>query len=164
MRIDIGSFELESYNDSKETHFNAIVKINSDEASKKYLGDLFYKIKRTDMRHQENFIDEFYIVYRKDKIIGIIALNELDEDIIKSNNCDPKYSVSIGLMPEYRGENLGLVLLSQFVDYVFSNYPNIQELYGEIDSTNTASIKNANTVGFVSLGQSGKSDTYVVHR
>lgn len=135
--IDLNIFRLEAYNSAKETHVECIEKLNNDVDVKKYLGNLFYMIDRIRLRRDENFIDQIYIVYFHDKIIGFISISIIDEI-----PC-----ISSALLRDYRGESLGRLLLQNFT-YYLQDYYHFDKVYVHINSDNERSKAIAEFVGY----------------
>lgn len=135
--IDLNIFRLEAYNSTKESHVECIEKLNSDGDVSKYLGNLFYMIDRIRLRREENFIDQIYIVYFHDKIIGFISISIIDEI-----PC-----VSYALLSNYRGESLGRLLLQDFT-YYLQDYYHFDKIYVHINNENVSSKKTAKFVGY----------------
>lgn len=138
-KVELDSFDLESYFELSTIHKDVIFNLGIDNNTKKYLGDLNYLITRVRQRRNDNFIDEIYIVFNKEEIsLGIMSLSIIDD----------KFEVSIGILPKYRGLHLASKMLGEFTNYIFSKYPNIDKIYGQINSANEASIKGAISAGF----------------
>ena len=119
--IDLNIFRLEAFNKNKETHVECIEELNRDLKVGKYLGNLFYMIDRINLRREENFIDQIYIVYFHEKIIGFISISILDE----------MPCVSSALLSEYRGESIGTLLLQNFT-YYLQDYYHFDKIYLQI--------------------------------
>lgn len=135
--IDLNIFELEAFNASKSTHVMCIDKLNQDPKVQKYLGNLFYMIERINRRREDNFVDQIYIVYFHDKIIGFISISIIDDMPL----------ISSALLKEYRGEAIGGLLLQNFT-YYLQDYYNFEEIYLQIKDDNKVSQSVAKFVGY----------------
>lgn len=144
--IDLNIFRLEAFNEDKDTHVNCIEELSKDKAVIKYLGNLFYMIKRIKKRREDNFIDQIYIVYLHDEIIGFISISIID---------DLPY-VSYALLKEYQKANLGSLLLQAFT-YYLQDYYKFAKIYLQISDDNEASKRIAKFVGYEQEGKESYS-------
>lgn len=135
--IDLNIFRLEVFNKDKETHLECIEELNCDKEVEKYLGNLFYMIDRINLRRKENLIDQIYVVYFQNQIIGFISISILE---------DEPY-ISYALLDQYRGESLGSLLLLNFTTYL-QDYYHFVKIYMQIDKENERSKAIAKFLGY----------------
>lgn len=136
--VKIDFFELEPYSKYDFNHNRVIDELSIDYRASKYLGDIRFMIQMIEKRKAENHIDEMYMAIKNGEYVGFISLSVIED----------RYEVSIGLLPKFRGENLAVLLTTDFVEHVFEWYPELDEVYAKIDPNNTASIKAAINSGF----------------
>ena len=136
--VKIDFFELEPYSKYDFNHNRVIDELSIDYRASKYLGDIRFMIQMIEKRKAENHIDEMYMAIKNGEYVGFISLSVIEN----------RYEVSIGLLPKFRGENLAVLLTTDFVEHVFEWYPELDEVYAKIDPNNTASIKAAINSGF----------------
>lgn len=136
--VKIDFFELEPYSKYDFNHNRVIDELSIDYRASKYLGDIRFMIQMIEKRKAENHIDEMYMAIKNGEYVGFISLSVIED----------RYEVSIGLLPKFRGENLAVLLTTDFVEHVFEWYPELDEVYAKIDPNNTASIKAAMNSGF----------------
>lgn len=125
------------YNDSIE-HRRIIVELWNDDESRNFLYDLSKEIRYLE---EKNFLDKrnnAYIVYKDNNPIGYISLKG-------ENN---KFTISYGLIKEYRGRHLGTKLLREFTSKVLVTYSDIDKLVLIIDNKNIGSKKVAINAGY----------------
>lgn len=158
--LKLDNFDLYEYDNSLE-HQEIIRRIEESDPNN-YLGNIKYAITKINQRKQENPNNFVFIAYYNDYPIGYISITYLDN----------KYQVSAGTLPEYRKQNLSSLLLEEFseriLDYksikeFIQKYDNginskmyeegltkepIDELVLKIDSTNAASHKVVELVGY----------------
>ncbi|MGN1338241.1 MAG: GNAT family N-acetyltransferase [Candidatus Coprovivens sp.] len=135
--MELESFKLMEYNDSIE-HRRIIVELWNDEESRNFLYDLSKEIRYLE---EKNFLDKrnnAYIVYKDNNPIGYISLKG-------ENN---KFTISYGLIKEYRGKHLGTQLLREFTSKVLVTYSDIDKLILIIDNKNIGSKKVAINAGY----------------
>ena len=135
--MQLDNFNLEKYKSYNLEHRSIMTTIDNDNSSKKYLGDLFLFIRNTNLRNEDNNIDNIYIAYYNSYPIGFISINIFDN----------KAYISYALLNEYRHQYLGSLLLQEFSDKLFEIY-NFKDIYLEISPKNIASIKTSNLVGY----------------
>ncbi len=135
--VDLNIFELEAFNANKRTHVACIEELNQDPKVKKYLGNLFYMIDRINRRREDNFVDQIYIAYFHDKIIGFISISIIDDMPL----------ISSALLKEYRGESIGGLLLQNFT-YYLQDYYKFKEIYLQIKDDNKVGQSVAEFVGY----------------
>src|SRR5574344_2676476 len=150
MEIILKDFTLKTFNSSLE-HQNIINQLNTDPASNKYLGNLNYMLERILIRHEENHLDNLYIVYHNDEPIGIITLS-----LIKA-----KYKISYGILPKYRHQGLAPLLTKEFSQKIFEIYQRINKLTLDIDSTNIYSQKSALASGYT---YDSENNNYIIKK
>ncbi len=140
MKIKLDNFYLEEFNKDNLEHLEVIRQLNKDQNSKKYLGDIFYAIKKIDLR-KENYIDKFnhaFIAYYNSYPVGYISLSYIEED----------YQISCGILNQYRKQHLASLLISEFSDYLLNSNYDINKIIAVIDKENTASKMAANLAGY----------------
>lgn len=145
--IELNIFRLEPFRASKESHKMLIEELSKDNNSKKYLGNLYYMLERIYQRRDKNYVDQFYVAYLKDKIVGFISLSIIND----------KPYISSGILKEYRGESLGKLLLQEFTYYLQDTY-NYDKIYLSINENNKVAISSANFVGY---SQDDNGDYYI---
>jgi len=133
--LKLDNFVLEEYN---YTHNKIIEELQIDQNTKKYLGDLKFTISMIKKRNLENNIDKAYVAYYNNYPIGFITISYMDE----------KYQISYAILPEYRKQNLGSLLLQEFSEAIFQEYSNIDELILKIKEDNIGSQNVAELAGF----------------
>lgn len=134
--LKLDNFILEEYNHN--IHSNILNKLQMDENTKKYLGDLRFAILMIEKRKLESNINNAYIAYYNDYPIGFISITYSEE----------LYQISYSILPEYRKQNLGSLLLQEFSEVLFEKYANINELTLKIKEHNIGSKSVANLSGF----------------
>ena len=70
--MELKSFRLENYSDSKQEHRSIIIQLWNDKLSHKYLYDLSKEIKLLDELYIYDKKNNAFIVYYEDKPIGYI--------------------------------------------------------------------------------------------
>lgn len=134
--LKLDNFILEEYNSS--IHNDILDKLQIDQNTKKYLGDLKFAITMIKKRNLENTINKAYIAYYNNYPIGLITISYIEES----------YQISYAILPEYRKQNLGSLLLQEFGEALFEKYSNIDELTLKIKEHNTGSKNVAKLAGF----------------
>ena len=125
------------YNDSIE-HRRIIVELWNDEESRNFLYDLSKEIRYLEEKNLLDKRNNAYIVYKDNNPIGYISLKG-------ENN---KFTISCGLIKEYRGKHLGTQLLREFTSKVLVTYSDIDKLVLIIDNKNIGSKKVAINAGY----------------
>ena len=148
MKLD--NFTLEEYEEFNIEHKTTMVNLMNDPAVNRFIGNLDYFIEHTKVRRENNGIDSIYIVKKAGTSIGFISLNIFSD----------KYEMSIAILPEYRHQYLGTMLVTDFTDYLFRNNEDINEIYVEINPSNVNSIKMVDNSGF----KKDNSTRYVIKR
>lgn len=136
--IQLDNFLLEPYRKDNIDHRSVIITLGNDKGTQKYLGDLDYMIERIRQRRLENFVDEIYIAYYNDYPIGLASLSIFDG----------KYEISVGLLPEYRGQHLAPMLLSEFSEMTFEMYPDLESISIRVNTANESAIKSIDLSGY----------------
>lgn len=147
--IDLNIFRLEAYDNTRKAHIECIEELNRDRSVQRYLGNLFYMIDRIRLRREENFIDQIYIVYFHDQIIGFISISIIDD----------KPCISTGLLKDYRGEFIGTLLVQNFT-YYLQDYYHFDKVYAQINGENNSSKGVANFIGYEHV----EGDMYSIKR
>jgi RimJ/RimL family protein N-acetyltransferase len=135
MKLD--NFILEKYDKTNKEHNMVVQELSNDMDSKKYLGNLDYANAVIEKRKQENPNNYIYIAYSTFPV-GYISLTYKDN----------QYYISYGIVPKYRGEYLGALLLQEFSEKIFEEYNHIDELTLSIHKNNIKSYKVANLAGY----------------
>lgn len=133
--LKLDNFILEEYN---YNHNNILNQLQIDQNTKKYLGDLKFTITMIKKRNIENNINKAYIAYYNNYPIGFITVSYMEES----------YQISYAILPEYRKQNLGSLLLQEFSEALFQKYSNIDELVLKIKDDNIGSKNVARLAGF----------------
>lgn len=137
--MQLKSFNLETFNDMKDSHIAVIDKLEIDKESNEFLGNLSIYINKILRRKEEEFLyNDVYIAYFKDKPIGFISMTHEKE----------YYEIASGLIKEARGKNLGSQLLQEFTQKTFETLPRIDKLTLIIQNNNAKAIKTAIKVGY----------------
>lgn len=148
--MELDFFKLEEFSTVNKNHVNLIEELMRDSNVKEFLGNIKFMIQMIYKRKDENHRDNMYIAKKNGEYIGFISLSIIED----------RYEVSIGILPEFRGQNLGYLLTQDFIEHVFIKYPEIDNIYARINSNNEASKKTALLSGFV-LDEDGR---YVYQR
>lgn len=140
--MELEHFILEEYNPSNYYHKSTVILLGNDEKVWQYLGDMDIMIEEIKNKSLENPYDRFYVVYQKGEIepFGIIAFT-----FFKHDNT---YSIMYGILPNYRGKKLSSVLLTEFTEYIFNQYQEIEEISLQINKRNIISMKTALHSGY----------------
>lgn len=138
MVINLNNFILQEYNYNNIDHRSVVIEFTNDKESSKYLGDLFYSIEEINKRKNNNNINFAFVVYRKNIPVGYISI------ITKESI----YEISYGIIPRYRSNGLGTLLLQEFSDYLFHKYTYIDQLSLIIAKDNIISKKTAISAGY----------------
>jgi len=158
--LKLDNFTLYEYKDCGE--FDDIIRKIELSDSSHYLGNIKYAIKRINQRKMENPNNFAFMAYYDDCPMGYISITYVDS----------QYQVSVGVLPEFRKQNLGSLLLEEFSERIL-DYKNvhdliekcegkvkpdmydkglssvdIEELVLKIDPSNIASHKMAQSVGY----------------
>lgn len=136
--IELDNFILHEYSNYDGNHIDMIDTLNRDRSSSKYLGNLNYMIERTRIRSEEDSNNKIYVAYYNSYIVGFVGIAVINAE----------YNISVGILPKYRKEYLGALLIDEFSSYLIEdeNYPYIVAM---IDEDNTASIRLAESVSYV---------------
>ena len=134
MQVILDNFTLIEYNHHDDTHFDVINKLNHDDSSKKYLGDLFYTIERVELRKEDNFNNGNYIVFYDNNPVGYLNLSYKEDD----------YYLTYAILKEFRNKHLASLLLKEFTEYAFDKLK-INKLVLTIEYDNIGSQKVAIT-------------------
>lgn len=106
-------------------------------------------IDRINHRREENFVDQIYIVYFHEKIVGFISVSIFDGFPY----------VSSALLKEYRGESIGGLLLQEFT-YYLQDYYKFDKVYLQINNENARGKSAAKFVGY----EHEEGDKYSIKR
>lgn len=136
--MELDNFFLAEYDPRNIDHKTVIIKLENADRKDKYLGDLEYHIERINQRREFNRCNHAYISYYNDDPVGFISIYTENDS----------YQISYGIIPEKRKEYLGALLLQEFSEKMFEIYPEIENLTLTINTTNEASRKSAELVGF----------------
>ena len=131
-KLKLASFLLEEYDESIIDHKIVAIKLDNENS---FLGCVTRHIEKLNENKLKN--DCAYVAYYNDTPIGFISIRALKEN----------YEIRYGILPEYRNQHLGTLLLKEFSNKMFEN-PNISELNIFINSANIASRKLALQVGY----------------
>ena len=82
--------------------------------------------------------NEFYVAFYDGVLVGVLSL------LVLHGN----FHLGVAIVPKMRGLNLSSELLKEFSEYLFSKYPDISNVYVQIQPQNIGSIKNALKAGF----------------
>lgn len=149
MKLILDNFTLIEYDPNRSEQKYLVDRLKQEPAVNKYLGDLQYMALRIAQRKEENQYNLLFLAYYDEDPIGFISLTYLDES----------YQISSALFKEYRGQNLGSLLLQEFSEKVFEEFP-IDKLVLKINSENIAGQKAAELVGY----DKEDSTTYAMNR
>lgn len=138
MEIYLDNFVLEEYNQSNSEHVYVIDELNKDQNTKKFLGNVNYTIERTMDRRIDNPYNIPFIPYYNNYPVGYISLVYIHDE----------YQVIMGILGQFRKQNLGALLLEKFSDYFLFHYSDIDSLHLKIEEDNIGSRKVANLVGY----------------
>ena len=108
--IKLDYFDLEPYSNLNTNHKNLISELMMDKKVQEFLGDIRFMIQMIYKRREENHIDNMYMVKRNGVYLGFISLSIIQD----------RYEVSIGLLPKFRGENLGYLLTQDFCEMLMN--------------------------------------------
>lgn len=136
--MELDNFFLAEYDERNVDHKTTIIKLENDSTAKTYLGNLEYHIARINQRKEQNRCNHAYIAYYNDVPVGFISIY-LEQE---------KYQISYGIIPEKRKEYLGALLLQEFSEELFEEYPEIETLTLLINNLNTGSKKTARLAGY----------------
>lgn len=145
--MELDNFFLAEYDSENIDHKTVVIELENDSYAKNYLGNLSYHIERINQRKENNRCNHAYIAYYDDVPVGFISVY-LEQEM---------YQISYGIVPEKRGEYLGALLLQEFSEEMFEEYPEINTLTLLINNLNTGSKKTANLAGYNHI--SGASHT-----
>lgn len=134
--LKLDNFILEEYDEN--FHNNILNRLQADNNTKKYLGDLKFSIMMIKKRKLENNINKFYIAYYNKYPIGFISITYKDDE----------YQISYSILNKYRNQNLGSLLLQEFSEAIFERYYNVNELILKIENDNIGSKKVADLAGY----------------
>ena len=109
MRLILDNFTLIEYDPNRSEQKHIVDRLKQEPAVNKYLGDLQYLALRIAQRKEENKYNLLFLAYYDENPIGIISLTYLEES----------YQISSALFKEYRGQNLGSLLLQEFSEKIF---------------------------------------------
>lgn len=115
-----------------------IDELNKDQNTKKFLGNVNYTIERTMDRRIDNPYNIPFIPYYNNYPVGYISLVYIHDE----------YQVIMGILGQFRKQNLGALLLEKFSDYFLFHYSDIDSLHLKIEEDNIGSRKVANLVGY----------------
>lgn len=136
--MELDNFFLAEYDARNIDHKTVIIKLENDSYARTYLGNLSYHIERINQRKEENRCNHAYIAYYDDVPVGFISIY-LEQKM---------YQISYGIIPKKRKEYLGALLLQEFSEKLFDEYPEIETLNLLINNLNTGSKKTANLAGY----------------
>lgn len=139
--MELDNFFLAEYNKQNIDHQNIVNNLGNDYDAKTYLGNLNYHIDRINQRKEDNPCNHAYIAYYDDIPVGFISIYLEDE----------MYQISYGIVKEKRGEYLAALLLQEFSEEMFEEYPEIDTLTLLINNLNTGSKKTANLAGYTHI-------------
>lgn len=131
--LKLDNFILEEFDKNNFEHKSTIIELQNDKLAQMYLGDLDYSLIRIEQRHEENKKNKAYIAYYNNEAVGYISLSCMSND----------YEISYGILPKYRKQNLGALLLDEFSEKIFDIYLDIDKLSLQINKQNIGSIKLA---------------------
>lgn len=149
MRLILDNFTLIEYDPNRSEQKHIVDRLKQEPAVNKYLGDLQYLALRIAQRKEENKYNLLFLAYYDENPIGFISLTYLEES----------YQISSALFKEYRGQNLGSLLLQEFSEKIFEEYP-IDKLILKINNENIAGQKAAELGGY----DKEDSTTYTMNR
>ncbi len=139
MTLNLDNFILEEYNTNYSNHKEVLEQLSCDQETKKYLGNLQYTIQKINQRKAINNLNFAWIAYYKDgSPIGFLTLSYMEAS----------YQISCSILPEYRRQNLGALLLQEATEKIFEEYQQIEEIILKIDQKNIGSIKMADLAGY----------------
>lgn len=140
MKLD--NFYLEPYQNGNVEHRSVVISLCNDPNGKKYLGNLEFHIQMIEKRKEDDLHNQAFIAYYGDDYdsipVGFISLSVHQGS----------YEISYGILPQYRKQNLGSLLLQEFSEQLLELYPEIMELILVISDLNEGSKSVANLAGY----------------
>lgn len=136
--IELDSFFLEQFNVDDMMHRNVSVLLDNDSDFHDYVGETQDLVESAIKKQEKGLNDRVYVVRNKEGYIGIISLIILED----------KPYIAMGIVPEKKGRHFGKNLLKEYIEYIFSVYPDYGEICSTIDPENEISINNVLKLGF----------------
>lgn len=130
-KLELDNFILYEYDESSNEHRDVILKIEISDI-KKYLGNLKYSISKINQRKEPGKFNMAFIAYYNNYPVGYISISYIEQT----------YQISYAILPQYRRQNLGALLLEEFSEKMLK-YENIEDLILKIQPDNIGSIKVA---------------------
>lgn len=98
------------------------------------------EILNTIQYFETNLLD-FFIIMKFNKAIGVVSIYEID-------NREKFAMIGMALVKEYRGRNIGKIVLHLLFRHLMNNY-NICHIRGEVYSNNIASLRFMEKMDFI---------------
>lgn len=135
------NIDFEDYRTSSIRHRTIMMTLNNDPEVAKFFYDFHgYVIGALTNRYLNNR-SKVYVVSFDDEDVGMIFIN----------NVMDKIELAYAILPDKRQKGYGHKMLEFFVEYVRAMYDDT-EIFLSINQKNLASIKTAESVGFVKAG------------
>ena len=134
----LNNFILEEYDKNNVEHNNVLKKLGNDLKTQRYLGDLKIFYEFLFQNKKNGLLSNFYIAYFHYDAIGIITINEY--------TCS--FELAYAILPEYRRQNFGVLLLKEFSLELLKRFGRINKLTLRINTNNIGSRKVALLAGY----------------
>lgn len=140
-KVNIGIFDLKSFDGSAESDQKIAKRFDCDRDFRDYVGDMWGLSDNVKEERIKGYPASLYYAYIRDEIVGMVGLTfpyQIPEFVI-------------GILPKHRGYHYSRILYEEFAHYIFNCYHEYQRIYLHIDGQNTHSIENAKLAGFEHL-------------
>ncbi len=137
--MNLDNFWLEKYDESKIEHKSVVVKLCNDDSVEHYLGNIFYLI---EMLEREKRDYKAFIAYYNGYPIGFILLAS------RKNNGVQDEELAYSILPTYRHQYFGSLLVQEFSEKIFELYPDISMITAYINPDNEFSKKAILLAGY----------------
>lgn len=94
--------------------------------------------------HGDKFFDRGFLITDNDKLIGYLGIGEFDEE---NKSVYLRGAIDI----DCRGNSYGKKMLKESTEYIFLNYPKVENIRLKIAEDNIISIRTAEACGYEKL-------------
>lgn len=146
--VELEHFRLEKYDFLNNKHIQLKEQIINSEDAELISRDIDNYIKRNSILGSNDNITNTYTVIYDNTYIGLIFINYHQEEIRNNQILPEEIEIGIGLLPVFRGKNLGSILERELCEKLFKVYPKFTVIVARIDEKNIRSIRAAIKAGF----------------
>ena len=141
MEIKLDTLSLIFFDKDNENHILFLKKIMHDESIKKRFNGFLHRL---NSRTNQGVLNKAFFLSNNNELIGFIDIGSYSEE-------EKAIYLRGAIDKGKRGFNYGHKMLKEVSDYIFKNYPQVEEIKLKIADDNISSIKTAESCEFINM-------------